>query len=122
VLFANSGSEATDTALKLIRYYWNLKGRPEKKIHSRARFPIMGDHGGGVAVRLTPMHPQWDLPFPGFASPAPYWYGAKAAGYGDIGEDEFGILAARETDKIIREIGPDASLPFRRSRYRAPAD
>ena len=37
VPFANSGSEANDTALKLIRYYWNLKGRPEKKIHiSRA--------------------------------------------------------------------------------------
>src|SRR5262249_41714971 len=33
VLFANSGSEANDAALKLIRYYWNLKGRPEKKLH-----------------------------------------------------------------------------------------
>jgi len=26
VLFANSGSEGNDTVLKLIRYYWNLKG------------------------------------------------------------------------------------------------
>ncbi len=33
VLFANSGSEANDSALKLIRYYWNLKRRPQKKIH-----------------------------------------------------------------------------------------
>ena len=49
---------------------------------------------------LTPMHPQWDLPFDGFAkAPAPYWYGAKAAGYGDIGEDEFGVEVARRTER-----------------------
>ena len=33
VLFANSGSEANDSALKLIRYYWNLRRKPDKKIH-----------------------------------------------------------------------------------------
>ncbi len=33
ILFANSGSEANDTELKLVRYYWNLKDKPEKKIH-----------------------------------------------------------------------------------------
>src|SRR5262249_46714780 len=103
VLFANSGSEANDTALKLIRYYWNLKGKPQKKIHlSRA----LSYHGVTMATSslsgLTPMHPQWDLPFPGFAkAPAPYWYGAKAAGYGDITPDEFGLLIARETEKTI---------------------
>ena len=30
VLFANSGSEATDTALKLIRYFWNCEGRLDR--------------------------------------------------------------------------------------------
>ncbi len=114
VLFANSGSEANDAALKLIRYYWNLKGRPEKKIHlSRA----LSYHGVTMASAslsgLTPMHPQWDLPLPGFAkAPAPYWYGAKAAGYGDIGEDEFGIRIAHETEAVIREIGPDRIASF----------
>jgi len=114
VLFANSGSEANDAALKLIRYYWNLKGRPEKKIHlSRA----LSYHGVTMASAslsgLTPMHPQWDLPLPGFAkAPAPYWYGAKAAGYGDIGEDEFGVRIAQETEAIIREIGPDRIASF----------
>ena len=114
VLFANSGSEGNDTALKLIRYYWNLKGRPEKKLHlSRA----MSYHGVTMAAAslsgLTPMHPQFDLPFEGFAKvPAPYWYGAKAAGYGDIDPDEFGIVIARETEKIIRDIGPERIASF----------
>ena len=114
VLFANSGSESNDAALKLIRYYWNLKGRPEKKLHlSRA----LSYHGVTMASAslsgLTPMHPQWDLPLPGFAKvPTPYWYGAKAAGYGDIGEDEFGIRIARETEAIIREIGPEHIASF----------
>jgi putrescine aminotransferase len=85
VLFANSGSESNDAALKLIRYYWNLKGRPEKKIHLSRNLSY---HGVTMAPHrfsgLTPMHPQWDLPFPGFAKvPTPYWYGAKQAGYGD---------------------------------------
>jgi putrescine---pyruvate transaminase len=114
ILFANSGSEATDTALKLIRYYWNLKGRPDKKIHLSRTLSYHGVTMAAASLSgLTPMHPQWDLPFPGFAKvPAPYWYGAKAAGYGDIGPDEFGILMAREMEKTIREIGPERIASF----------
>jgi putrescine aminotransferase len=114
VLFANSGSEANDAALKLIRYYWNLKGKPQKKIHVSRQLSY---HGVTMATAslsgLTPMHPQWDLPFEGFVKvPAPYWYGAKAGGYGDIGEDEFGLAVARETEKIIRDIGPERIASF----------
>ena len=31
VFFTNSGSEANDTAVKLVRWFWNLQGRPRKK-------------------------------------------------------------------------------------------
>ena len=55
---------------------------------------------------LTPMHPQWDLPLPGFEKvPTPYWYGAKAAGYGDIDADEFGLLIAKKLEEKILELG-----------------
>ena len=30
--FAGSGSEANDFAMKMIWYYWNLKGQPQKKV------------------------------------------------------------------------------------------
>jgi putrescine aminotransferase len=114
VLFANSGSEANDTALKLIRYYWNLQGRPRKKIHLSRTLSYHGVTMAAASLSgLTPMHPQWDLPLPGFAKvPAPYWYGAKAAGYRDIGPDEFGIVVAREMETAIREIGAENIASF----------
>ena len=42
-IFSNSGSEANETALKVIRAYWRLKGRQEKRERfSLAHFPTMG--------------------------------------------------------------------------------
>ena len=46
VFFTNSGSEATDTAVKMARAYWRLKGQPAKtKLIGRAR----AYHGVNVA-------------------------------------------------------------------------
>ncbi len=46
VFFTNSGSEAADTAVKMARAYWRLKGQPSKtKMIGRAR----GYHGVNVA-------------------------------------------------------------------------
>ena len=114
VLFANSGSEANDTALKLIRYYWNLKGKPQKKLHISRDYAYHGVTFGGASLSgLTPMHPQWDLPVEGFEKvPAPYWYGARAAGYGDIGPDEFGRLIARKLEDKILALGPERVASF----------
>ena len=63
VLFANSGSEANDQAIKLVWYYHNAIGRPEKKkIISRMR----GYHGVTVATAsltgLALNHADFDLP------------------------------------------------------------
>jgi putrescine aminotransferase len=114
LLFANSGSEANDSALKLIRYYWNLKGRPEKKIHLSREYSYHGVTFGAASLSgLTPMHPQWDLPLPGFEKvPAPYWYGAKEAGYGDIAPDAFGLLIARKLEEKILELGAGRVASF----------
>lgn len=114
VLFANSGSEANDTALKLVRYYWNLKGRPEKKIHLSRDYAYHGVTFAAASLSgLTPMHPQWDLPLEGFAKvPAPYWFGAKAAGYGDIGPEQFGERIAEKLEETILALGPDRVASF----------
>jgi putrescine aminotransferase len=114
VLFANSGSEANDTALKLVRYYWNLKNKPEKKIHLSRDYAYHGVTMAAASLSgLTPMHPQWDLPLPGFAKvPAPYWFGARAAGYGDVGPEEFGVLIAQKLEEKILELGADRVASF----------
>ena len=108
--FANSGSEANDTAVKLIRYFWNLQGKPEKKTFiSRNK----GYHGVTMAATslsgLTAMHPQSDLPLPGFTHvDAPYWYGEG----GDLTPEEFGLKAARSLENKILELGPDTVAAF----------
>ena len=114
VLFANSGSEANDTAIKLIRYYWNLKGRPEKKIHISREFAYHGVTMAAASLSgIESMHTQWDLPLPGFAKvPAPYWFAAEAMGYGDIAPDEFGLVIARKLEDKILELGPDRVASF----------
>jgi putrescine aminotransferase len=114
ILFANSGSEANDSALKLIRYYWNRRGKPDKKVHISRDYAYHGVTMAAASLSgLSPMHPQWDLPLPGFAKvPAPYWFGAQAAGYGDIGPEEFGVLVAQRLEEKIRQIGPQRVASF----------
>ncbi|WP_163078850.1 aminotransferase class III-fold pyridoxal phosphate-dependent enzyme, partial [Acinetobacter baumannii] len=65
-LFACSGSEANDTAMKLVWYYHHAIGRPEKrKIISRRR----SYHGTTIAsaslTGLPNMHHDFNLPLPG---------------------------------------------------------
>ncbi|MGE8203592.1 aspartate aminotransferase family protein [Heyndrickxia sp. NPDC080065] len=57
VFFTSGGSESNDTAYKLARYYWKLKGFPEKKkIISRKK----GYHGVNIgatsATGISPFH------------------------------------------------------------------
>ncbi|MGI9498897.1 MAG: aspartate aminotransferase family protein [Geminicoccaceae bacterium] len=108
--FANSGSEANDTAVKLVRYFWNMQDEPEKKtIISRE----LGYHGVTLAAAslsgLQPMHPQSDLPLPGFEHvAAPYWYGNG----GDLTPEAFGKLAAAALEERILQLGADKVAAF----------
>jgi len=114
VLFANSGSEANDSALKLIRYFWNLRGKPRKKIHISRDLAYHGVTFAGASLSgLSPMHPQWDLPLAGFEKvPAPYWFGAKAAGFGEVDPDTFGVAIARKLEEKILALGPENVASF----------
>ena len=110
VFFTGSGSEANDTVLRMVRRYWDLKGKPGKKtVIGR----INGYHGSTVAAAslggMAPMHAQGDLPIPGIVHiPQPYWFGEG----GDMSPDEFGIWAARQLEEKIRELGEDKVAAF----------
>jgi putrescine aminotransferase len=105
VFYANSGSEANDTIAKMVRWYWNTKGKKSKKtIISR----VNAYHGVTMAAAslcgLFGMHPQFDLPLPGFVhADCPHWYRFG----GDMDPEEFGIQAARSVEKMILELGAE---------------
>ncbi len=109
-LFANSGSEANDTALKLIRYFWNLHGKTEKKIHLSREYSYHGVTMAAASLSgLTPMHTQWDLPLPGFEKvPTVYWYGFG----GNQDPNEYGLAVARKLEEKILELGADRVASF----------
>jgi putrescine aminotransferase len=110
VFFTNSGSEANDTAVKLVRFFWNLMGRPNKKTIISRNYAY---HGVTLATAslsgLAAMHPQSDLPLPGFEHvAAPYWYGEG----GSHTAEEHGRLAAQALERRIQELGPERVAAF----------
>ena len=111
VLFANSGSEANDLAVKLIWYYNNALGRPEKKkIISRLR----GYHGitvaSGSLTGLPVMHRDFDLPIEGILhTDCPHYY--RGAEDGET-EEDFAARCAENLENMIIDEGPDTVAAF----------
>ena len=111
VLFANSGSEATDTTIKMIWYYNNALERPrKKKIISRH----MAYHGitiGASSLTGIPTnHAAFDLPIPNVLhTMCPHHYR-----YGEPGESEedFAARCANALEGMILDEGPDTIEAF----------
>ena len=111
VLFANSGSESNDTAFKLVRYYNNARGRPDKKkIIAR----VKGYHGVTAAAAsmsgIPMMHQHFDLPLPGIVRvgcPHHYQFAQD-----DESESAFVERLARELEETIQREGPDTIAAF----------
>jgi 4-aminobutyrate--pyruvate transaminase len=106
VFFANSGSEANDSAIKMVWYFNNALGRTEKKkIIGR----VKGYHGITVAsaslTGLAVNHRAFDVPLPGFLHTVTphHYHGARP---GET-EDDFATRCAEDLDKLIIEEGPD---------------
>lgn len=106
VFFGCSGSEAVDTAAKLVRFYWNAKGQPGKK-HIIAR--EAGYHGSGIlSASLTGMsycHDGFDLPDPSvLRAGRPHYYQDAEPGESEI---DFSKRRAAELEALIQAAGPE---------------
>ena len=106
VFFANSGSEANDTQVKLAWYAANARGKPQKKkILSR----VKAYHGVTlVAASLTGLvnnHKSFDLPFEfvKFAD-CPHYYRNAEAGES---EKQFSTRMAANLEALIQREGSD---------------
>lgn len=106
VIFANSGSEANDTAFKLVRYYHNAIGKPlKKKIIAR----VKGYHGVTLATAslsgIPTMHQHFDLPIHGVlrvGCPHPYQFAKDGES-----TEQFATRLAEELEALILSEGSD---------------
>ncbi|MQX37826.1 aspartate aminotransferase family protein [Roseospira navarrensis] len=111
VLFSGSGSEANDTALKLIRFYNNALGRPEKKkVISR----IKAYHGVTLATAsltgLPNNHRDFDLPMPGILhTSCPHHYRFALEGESP---EAFATRCADDLEALIQAEGPETIAAF----------
>ncbi len=111
IFFANSGSEANDTAVKIIWYINNARGLPEKKkIIAREK----GYHGVTLmTASLTGLpnnHRDFDLPLDRVLhTDCPHFYRYGAPGES---EDEFATRCADNLRKLILEEGPETIAAF----------
>ncbi|MCB1739388.1 MAG: aminotransferase class III-fold pyridoxal phosphate-dependent enzyme, partial [Gammaproteobacteria bacterium] len=111
VIFQSSGSEANDTAVKLVHYYNNARGRPEKKkIISRLR----GYHGttrtAASLTGLPNMHALFDLPLPGILhTMCPHHYRNAEPGES---EEAFASRCAQALEDLIVAEGPETVAAF----------
>jgi 4-aminobutyrate--pyruvate transaminase len=109
--FANSGSEANDTAIKLVWYYNNALGRPQKKkIISR----IKAYHGVTIATAsltsLPQVHEGFDLPIPNILhTGCPHHYRYARDGEN---EEDFSTRLAEELEALIVREGPETVAAF----------
>ncbi len=110
VFLTNSGSEANDTVIRLVRRYWSLLGQPQKFVLISRHNAYHGSTmGGGSLGGMRPMHEQGGLPIPGIEHiRQPYWYGEGA----QLTPEDFGMLAARALEDRIKALGPEKVAAF----------
>lgn len=110
VFYTNSGSEANDTIIRMVRRYWDIQGKPKKKTIISRRNAYHGSTIGGISLGGMPaQQAQGDLPIPGIVHiEQPYWF---ELGQG-MHPDEFGLKVAGELEQKIREIGVDNVAAF----------
>jgi L-2,4-diaminobutyrate transaminase len=111
VYFGLGGSDANETNVKLIWYYNNILGRPQKKkIISRWR----GYHGSGLVTGsltgLELFHKKFDLPVEQVIhTEAPYYY--RRADLNQT-EEQFVAHCAAELEALIEREGADTIAAF----------
>jgi adenosylmethionine-8-amino-7-oxononanoate aminotransferase len=102
VYFTTAGAESNESAFKIARYYWKLRGKPDKvKIFSR----IHAYHGLTMAAMsatgMAVYHKSFGPLVPNFLQvPAPYPYRWP-------GNDDPGIGAADAFEQALLREGPD---------------
>lgn len=113
VFFGNSGSDANDTLLKILRYYNHVEGRPnKKKVISRQR----GYHGvtlsSSCLTGLPALHSNFDLPIDELGilhTDCPHYYRNSLPGES---EEAFCDRLIRNVEQLIAKEGAETIAAF----------
>lgn len=110
VLFGQGGSDAVDTAIRSVRYFFNATGRPNKKHFIGLQRGYHGSSAVGSGLTALPLfHRYFDVPSPKqhhIPSPYPYRHAD--------GPDEAAVLAStvRALENKVAELGADNVAAF----------
>lgn len=111
VFYGSSGSESNDTAIRLIRHYWTLKGEPKRRIIISRKNAY---HGSTIAAGsmggMGHVHKHSYPVYEGFRHIMdPCWFDE-----GQDGEslEAFGLRAARALEDEILAVGPENVAAF----------
>ncbi|MDF1715257.1 MAG: aspartate aminotransferase family protein [Antarcticimicrobium sp.] len=110
VFFASGGSEANDTNIRMVRTYWDAKGKPDKTIIISRKNAYHGTSIGSASLGgMSGMHAQGGLPIPDIHHiNQPDWW----AEGGEMTPEAFGLARAQELETAIQELGEDRVAAF----------
>jgi len=108
-IYTNSGSEANELLIRTVRRYWQIMGKPDKKILIGRWNGYHGSTLGTAALGGMKFMQEMGGMLPDMAHiNEPYWYAHE----GDVSEDAFGLQAAAELESKILELGADKVAAF----------
>ena len=111
--FTSSGSEANDTVLRLVWRYWDLLGKPEKRVVISRKNAY---HGSTIAASslggMDEMHAQGGIIPDIVHVEQPNWFAKRCELGADLDRNEFGLKAAQSIADKIEELGVDKVAAF----------
>lgn len=110
VFLTNSGSEANDTVIRMVRHFWAAQGQASKKVLIGRWNGYHGSTIGGASLGgMRYMHEQGDLPIPGIEHiEQPYWY----VNGGELSPHDYGLKAAQALEAKILALGAENVAAF----------
>ena len=113
VFFANSGSEANDSQIKMLHYYFNVTGRPEKKKIIAFDRSYHGVTMASAALTGLPaMHAHFDIPVDALGIlrvPTPHYYHGQQPGES---EAQFVARLLSDVEALIQREGAETIAAF----------
>jgi len=111
VFFQCSGSEANDTAVKIVWYFWHAHGKPWKRKIIGRKQAYHGSTCASASISGKPdMHQESGLPFDAFRhTEFPNYYRNRLAGET---EEAYSTRMAAALEKLILDEGPETVAAF----------